>query len=50
LIAYDLDQSSLINYSWNRSIMSERDKKVEFNYFTTGSMTEGGCNTPAPYN
>jgi len=30
--------------------MSERDKKVEFNYFTAGSMTEGGCNTPAPYN
>jgi len=50
LIAYDLDQSSLINYSWNRTIMSERDKKVEFNYFTAGSMTEGGCNTPAPYN
>ena len=49
-VAYDVNQSSLINYHWNMPLTYERGKKVEFTYFTAGSMTEGGCNTPTPYN
>ena len=50
LISHDLDLSSPINFSLNRAIPLVADKPINYTYFSAGSQTEGGCNTPAPYN
>ena len=50
LISHDLDLSSPINFSLNRAIPPVADKPINYTYFSAGSQTEGGCNTPAPYN
>ena len=49
LISHDRDTSSPINFSLNRAIPLVADKPINYTYFSAGSQTEGGCNTPAPY-
>ena len=50
LIAHDLNQSIPINFSLNGPIPLVADKPINYTYFSAGPQTEGGCNTPAPYN
>jgi hypothetical protein len=49
LIAHDLNLTSPINFALDRPIPPVADKPINHTYFSAGSQTDGGCNTPAPY-
>jgi len=50
LFPFDFDRTSSVNYYQNLALPFERDKKLRYTNFSAGTMTEGGCHTPVPYN